>query len=265
MSIIDGYLNQLQVLNQISAGNMAQFIPNQDTSFLRGGGLPSGSGIPKSRGGLESRLYHNRKPNIRREIENIGEEKGEVKGNEESKEEETESNVLPEDTNKSVVLLSGKTGQKASSSSSSSSTRINLDEQRAIQGDLDKQEEDSEEKSGLPPPNKGENKEEKSDSASDNLTEKELAELSVPQEKRGKPFKNGSTRSAFFIPNDTSLPIQATRKRAGWKSILPKRIKAGKIGVPQKFTKDGVQGKLVFTDLSSYKQWLKKKNKEEIK
>ena len=108
-SIIDGYLDQLQIMNQITSGNLQQFVPSKDTSFLRGGGLPSGGALERTRGGLESKMYHRRKPNVRRQIENIGEEKGAVsqKGNEDDTgKEDKDENILPEDTNTSVVKLS---------------------------------------------------------------------------------------------------------------------------------------------------------------
>ena len=89
-------------------------------------------------------------------------------------------------------------------------------------------------------------------------TEEATKYLSTP-EKRGEKFKHGSTRSVFFIPNDTSLNVQATRKRADWKDILKKNIKASSIGKTYKMSKNGVEGKIAFVDPISYKQWIKKK------
>ena len=44
---LNQYLDQVEFLNKLQSGNIQQFLPRKDTSFLRGGGLPQGLGIPK--------------------------------------------------------------------------------------------------------------------------------------------------------------------------------------------------------------------------
>ena len=36
-------------MNQLTSGNIQQFVPSKDTSFLRGSGLPSGGALEKTR------------------------------------------------------------------------------------------------------------------------------------------------------------------------------------------------------------------------
>ena len=172
-------------------------------------------------------MYHRRKPNIRREIESVGEEK-EVKGGKANQDEEDkeDSNVLPEDTNKSVIALSGTTGQKSSSSAGRSAPSSSISEHRRVESDAEKKQDPTSVVNSQP---------NKHNKPSDNLggldlTDSEAKELLSSLDKKGQLFKHGSTRSVFFIPNDSSKPIQATKKRSDWHTILPKRIKINRMG-----------------------------------
>ena len=151
-NILDSYLNQLGIMNKLQSGNFQQFIPSgRDTSFLRGGCLPRGGALPNSSGGLSSHLYDQKRPAIKREIESVSETKAVVKTEEQGEDQgEKDANMLPEDTNKSTITLSGTTG----SSSSSSSSRVREDDENPIE---DKKEEKEEKETGGRP--KGEEKE----------------------------------------------------------------------------------------------------------
>jgi len=252
MSIIDGYLDQLQIMNQLTSGNLQQFLPSKDTSFLRGGGLPTGNGIPKSRGGLESKMYHRRQPNVRRQIENIGEEK-EVSGSDDTAQEDKEDkdDNLPEDTNKSVVKLSGSTGGrshvKTSLRDSSESPTPKEEQKMSSSSNVAEQKEIEESIRGDP------EKEDKSKESVSSVLPKFNPNLPtrvkdiVEQTKlTGESFIKGSTKSPFFVPNDETLPIQFALTRGEWKQLSSKTIRSDKIGAPIPFTKDGVGGHLFF-------------------
>ena len=180
-SIIDGYLNQLQIMNQLTSGNIQQFVPSKDTSFLRGGGLPSGGALEKTRGGLESKMYHRRQPNVRRQIEEIGEAKqvsgsSQKEGKDDTAQEDKDDNILPEDTNKSVVKLSGSTGGRSESSHGKTSPK----------------------RDSSPPP-----KEEAKMSSKENVLEQKAIEEST----RGKPQKEDEDKPPRDLPQfDPNLP-----------------------------------------------------------
>jgi len=250
MSIIDSYLNQLEFMNKFTSGtNLQQFIPSKDTSFLRGGGLPTGNGIPKSRGGLESKLYNQKQPNVRRQIEEIGEEKDAIKGDEDEENEEEKGDVLPEDTTgKSVVKLSGSTGGRSHGKtslrdSSESPTPKEEAKMSSSSNIADRRDEPLSKGSSSVLPQFHPN------------LPKRVQDILKQTDQNGKPFRQGTTRSPFFVPNDESKPVQSALLRGAWKTLESKSIRSDKIGQPVPFTKDGIMGHLFFMEKSFAKKF----------
>ena len=107
---MDQYLDQLALISKLRGSNLVnQFVPSKDSqSFLRGGGLPSGSGIPKQAGGgaLSNAMYQKRNKSVRQEIDSISSDKKDVQGDEKDQKDEE---LFEPDLNKSTVSLSGTT------------------------------------------------------------------------------------------------------------------------------------------------------------
>ena len=74
-------------------------------------------------------------------------------------------------------------------------------------------------------------------------------------DQNGKSFRQGTTRSPFFVPLDESKSVQSALKRGEWKTLESKSIRSDKIGQPVPFTKDGIKGHLFFMEKSFAKKF----------